>query len=107
MLKFDAYHYKEEDAPRLIISLDWFFFEDHWSQRYLFEKAMFEPEMMERTRIRNENRHRRFKLTLDLFHYKLSVEVKLKHVGNVYYGRKMDDGPKKSPFRRKKNTEAT
>ncbi len=111
MLKFDAYRYKEEDAPKLIVSLDWFFFEDHWTQRYMFDHAMWNPEDMVRIGIRNANRHRRFKLTLNLFHYKLSVEVKLKHVGNIYHGRKLDDAPHVPNFvkrnRERKKTEAT
>lgn len=100
MLKFDYYHYKDENDTKL--SLDWFVFEDHWFQRYMFDRPMWNDEMMETMKVNNEKRHKRFKIILNIFSHKFSLEIKLKHIGNVYHGRKMEDGPKPSPLKRKK-----
>ena len=103
MLKLTHFYNKDEENPKL--SLDWFVFEDHWSQRYLFDKPQFDDDMMECVRIRNLNRCSWFRISLNLFHYRIMLDLKLKHLGNVYYGRQMDDNPKPLPKRMVKKTE--
>jgi hypothetical protein len=93
MLKIDGYYYKEEDSPKLVLSLDWFKFDDHWTQRYMFDRPMWDDEMMERARIRNLARCRWLRISLNLFHYKVHLDIKLKHIGNLLHGRIVDDGP--------------
>jgi len=100
MLKWSAYYYKHEDDKKM--SLDWFKYEDHWSQRYMFDRPMWNDEMMESMRLSNLNRHVWFTIRLELFSYKMSLDIRLKHIGNVYHGRKMEDVPKASPFRKRK-----
>lgn len=96
-IKFDYYFYREtggEEAladPRLFIHLDWFKFEDDWRQRYLFDKPRYNPEEMEKFRIRNENRHKWFKLELNICGFRMSVEIRLQKIGNVYHGRLIDE----------------
>ena len=99
MLKWSAYYYKDEGDKKL--SLDWFRYEDHWGQRYMFDHPMWPDDMMERMKERNANRHTWFKITLELFSYKMSLDIRLKHIGNVYHGRQMEDGPK--PLRKRKD----
>lgn len=98
MLKLDWYLYKEEDAPKLIVSLDWFTFEDHWTQRYMFDRPMWNDEMMERAGKNNAARCKRFRISLNLFHLKVHLDIKLKHIGNVLRGRVMKDEPEVPAF---------
>ena len=102
MFKFEHYYYKEDGDPKIILSLDWFVYEDRWSQRYMFDHPMWESDMMERMRISNLNRCEWFRMAFNLFGYKIYLDIKLKHVGNVYNGRQMEDGPKPSPLKRKR-----
>lgn len=102
MFKFDSYYYKEEGAPRVLFSLDWFTFEDRWTQRYMFDRPMWKDDEMESIKLRNENRHKWFTIRLILMHYNVSLEIRRKKVGNLYYGRQMNDVPKPLPLRRKK-----
>ena len=110
MLQLDWYCYKEEDAPKLIVSLDWFTFEDHWTQRYMFDHPMWPEDMMERAGKSNLARCKRFRISLNLFHLKMHLDIKLKHIGNVYRGRIMKDAPEVLNFvrrnREKKNQES-
>ena len=93
-IKFEHYFYKEDDAPKMVVSMDWFTFEDHWFQRYMFDRPMWKDEAdMERLRLRNLARCKWFRISLNLFHYKVHIDFKLKQVGNVYHGRIMEDAP--------------
>lgn len=108
MIKFDSYYYRDEEAPRLLVSLDWFKYEDHWFQRWMFDHPMWKEDDMERIRLVNLARCQWFKIALNLFHYKISIDIKLKHVGNLYHGRDMKDEPHVPEFvkrnrERKKN----
>lgn len=91
MIKCDWYYYKDETDTKL--SLDWFKYEDHWSQRYMFDRPMWEPDMMERIRVRNLARCKWFRISLNLFSFKVYIDIKLKHIGNVYQGRLLKDEP--------------
>jgi hypothetical protein len=55
---------------------------------------------MERKRLANLNRHRWFKIKLNLFHYQISIEFRREQVGNVMHGRVMTDAPR--PLRKRK-----
>lgn len=100
MFKFDYYYHKDEEDEKL--SLDWFVFEDHWFQRYLFDKPRHQPEDMERLRQKNLNRHKWFTIRLNIFSFKVNLDIRLKKIGNLYYGRMLEDSPKPSPRKRRK-----
>jgi hypothetical protein len=93
-ISFDYCRYREEGDPKLIISLDWFVYEDRWSQRYMMDRPMFNDEMMERIRVNNEKRCQRLRIAFNIFHLKININIKLKHVGNAYHGRVMKDEPR-------------
>ena len=99
-IKFDAYYYKDDSDKKM--SLDWFKYEDHWSQRYMFDRAIYPEDMMERMKERNANRHTWFKISLEFFSYKMSLDIRLKHIGNVYHGRVLEDEPRALPKRKEK-----
>jgi hypothetical protein len=101
LIKFDFYKHKEEGDPKLLFSLDWYSYEDHWSQRYMFDRALYPDDMMERMKQSNENRCAWFRISFNLFHFKMFLDIKIKHVGNVYYGRVMKDEPEVPSFVRK------
>jgi hypothetical protein len=103
MIKFDSYYYRDEDLPKIIIGLDWFEYEDRWRSRYMFERPKYDDEQMERLRLENLNRHSWFRIKLNLFHYHINLDFKLKHVGNVMHGRVMNDGPWSIRNKRKKD----
>jgi len=98
MLKFDYYRFKDEGDPKIIITLDWYSYEDHWSQRYMFDRPMWDSEMMDRMKESNERRCKWFRIAFNIFHFKVNVDIKLKHIGNVYRGRVMNDGPEIPSF---------
>lgn len=102
MIKFDHCYYKEEDTPKIFFSLDWFSFEDRWTQRYMFDRPMWKDDEMESIKLRNENRHKWFTIRLNVMNYHVNVEFKGKKVGNLNYGRQMNDIPKLSLLRKKK-----
>lgn len=106
MLRFQHYYYKDtgeeaERQPKLLLSLDWFTYEDSWSQRYMFDRPMWNDEMMAVMKKSNEERCKWFTVRLNLFYYRISVDFKLKHIGNVYYGRVMKDIPEVPDFVRR------
>ena len=80
MLKLDWHFYKEDSAEKMVFSLDWFTFEDHWTQLYMFERPMWEPELLERARIRNNNRCKWFRISANVMHLKIYLDFKLKKV---------------------------
>ena len=106
MVKLDHYYYKpsseEESVPKIFFSLDWFAYEDRWTQRYLFSHPRFNEKEMKEIEERNLNRHKGFTVRLNLMNYHVHLDFKLAKVGNVYYGRVLRDVPKQSPFRRQK-----
>jgi hypothetical protein len=101
LIKFDFYRYKEEGDPKLLVSLDWYTYEDRWTQRYMFDRPMWPDDMMEQTKKNNENRCAWFRISFNLFHLKMFLDIKTKHVGNVYHGRVMKDEPYVPSFVRK------
>lgn len=100
MFKFDSYYYKDEDDLKM--SLNWFIYEDVWFQRFLFDSPVYTPEKMFQMKEKNLNRCRWFTIRLNIFHFKVNIDIRLKKVGNVYYGRLMNDDPKPSPFKKDK-----
>lgn len=104
MLKFQHYFYRDEDeAPKFILSLDWYSFEDSWTQRFIFDRPCWNDEaMMERARLRNLARCKWFRVSFNIMHHHFHIDFKTKLVGNVYNGRQMDDGPKPIPSRKKR-----
>ena len=101
MFKFGCYYYKEDGSPKVLFSLDWFYLEDHWTQRYIFDRPMWSEEDMERIKLKNENRHKWFTIRLTLMHYRFNLDLRGKKIGNLYNGRQLDDGPKSNPLRKK------
>jgi hypothetical protein len=100
-IRFDAYYYKDEPSdPKLIVSLDWFSYEDWWHQRYLIDRPRYDEEKMEKLRIENLNRHRWFKIKINFFYYLISIEFRREKIGNVMRGRVMQDEPR--PLRKRK-----
>lgn len=102
MIKFDYYFYREEEDPKLFIKLDWFTFEDEWRQRYLFSTPKYDEKTMEKWKVHNENRHRRFRISLNLNGLRLTFDYRLNKVGNVYFGRLMDEGAKVKKYQERK-----
>jgi hypothetical protein len=102
VIKFDHYYYKEDDQTKVFFSLDWFVFEDRWTQRYMFDRPMWKDEEMEEIRLRNLNRHRWFTVRFNIMGYRIHFELRLNKIGNLYYGRQLDDNPKQSPLKRRK-----
>ena len=101
MIKIDRYYYRDEEAPKIIVSADWFIYEDRWHQRYLFDHPRYAEDEMQKKKLLNENRHRKFRISLNIFHYHIMIDFKLKKIGNIYHGRPMEDGPRPSPRKRK------
>ena len=102
MIRLDGYFYKEDDAPKILLSLDWYRTEDYWRSRYFFDKPKYDEELMEKYRVENLNRYAWLRFRLNLFHYNINFEIRLNKVGNVMHGRVMNDIPRSLRKKEKK-----
>ena len=95
LITFDYYRdYISEDEdqpPKFLFSIDWMKVEDHWRQRYMFDRPRYSSEEMERHWINNKNRCQYFRISLKICSLTLFLDIKLKKVGNVYHGRLIDE----------------
>lgn len=101
VFKFDAYYYKEKGEAKVLFSLNWYTCEDHWIQRFIFNKPLWSEDDMKRIGEQNANRYKWFTMSINIMHYIINLNIRLKKVGNVYYGRVLHDEPKESPFTNK------
>ena len=99
MFKLNYFFYKDEEDKK--ISLDWFVYEDRWFNRFMFDKPRHDVASMELYRQWNLSRCKRFSIRLIILSLHIYLDIKLKKVGNMYYGRTIEDGPKPSPRKRR------
>lgn len=91
MVKFTRYHYKDEDDPKFIISLNWFTYEDSFERMYYGNgQPIYDELEMNIRQERNENRHKWFFTEFNFCGFRVQLEIRLKKVGLYHYGKYRD-----------------
>lgn len=76
-IELDGYHYKDEEMPKLFISLDWYTYEDFWFQTLANSKE------------KNAKRWKRFGVFINFCYYHVKLTIGLKRIGLTLRGRDM------------------
>lgn len=101
MIKFDYYYFKEENDPKLFITIDWFKYDDRWHQLYIGYKPLYPPEEMVRLKQKNRERCRWFRFSLSLSGLRIHIDFKLKLIKNLLHGRLVDEDKEAERVKRK------
>lgn len=102
-LKMFKYCFYKEQPNGPNISIDWGTFEDHWWDRFTFDKPKYSDKKMEELKQRNVNRCRWAFIHFTFMQFNCILEFKLSRIGNIVHGRLMIDEPKKLKQKRRKN----
>lgn len=73
-LSLTHYYHRDEEMPILLLSLDWYVYEDYW---YV---------SLSNAKEKNLKRWKNFGIFINLFHYHIELRIKLKHIGLVLGG---------------------